>query len=420
MIKDCNSNFECFTPISESNHNFLREKTPFSLAKTSSSFKEIKNNEVPKISNFSEIFKPKPMIDYKFCSNSSNNFKSFIPVFNNITIDSFKKIKDNFDLLSPKKATNKKDSEIFLKNSKNINYILINEKENTNNLNLSAFKEIEINNKEQNIHNSAFKKQLSFNKIILNNKINKKKLKNKIIINETNNISKNSENNNNSNKKFKIFNSIRIKNNQEKNSDKELFYLKKKRGRKSIIKVKRVHNASDYDNILRKIQVHFLTFIIYFTNDLIDTFLPDKKNLRFKNLDYEFKKPVNHSYVQNLKNRTIGEILQLKASSKNRKFESSVNHETYIKICEICPILRNFFKLSFITVFNNYYYQNMRIFSYEGKTVNISQRTKLFIDLLAKNSEAADKIQHIASTNYIEEHKNNNNKTPIFIINKNK
>ena len=425
MLNYSSSIFDKTIPLDESKKILFNEHTPFSLAKTSSSFKEMKIKEVPKISNFSEIFNPLNLRNYKSSSNSSNNLNSFFPFFNKVKIDSFKSLDENFNLnfLGKKKDRNIKDCEIFFKNRKKENIILIDEKENSNNLNLSAFKEIKISNKEENNHKSAFKKKISFNKIILNNKINKKKLINKIIINETNNIPKKSENNNKSNKKFKIINPIRPKKDEGQNNDEELLNSKKKRGRKpkSGINIKRVHNASDYDNILRKIQVHFLTFLIYFTNDLLDTFLPKHTSLRFKNLDYDLKKPVNHTYVQRLKSQTVGEILQLKASSKNRKFDSSINQQNFNKICEISPILRNFFKLSFINVFNDYYSKTTRNFTFEGIKINISQRTKLLIDLLAKNPEAEDKIQQIASTNFANIQKNDNdNKQPIFIINKKK
>ena len=291
---------------------------------------------------------------------------------------------------------------------------------------------MESNNKD-NSSNSIFKNNKSFKKIKLIKKNKIKKKLNKIIINDSNNnnISKNSENNktqenkknkeNNTIPKHTIFKSIafNIKNkNQENKTD--LILLKKKRGRKNTneTKGKRVHNASDYDNILRKIQVHFLTFIICFTNDLIEAFLPNNKELKFKNLDYDLKKTVNHSYIEKLKNKTIGEILQFKASSKNRKFDPSINTITYKKLCELSPIIKKFFELSYLYVFNEYYYKNSKNFNYVGKNINISQINKLFIDLIQKNFGAAEKMQQIALNNFIENKKNE--KSIIFVINKKK
>ena len=43
----------------------------------------------------------------------------------------------------------------------------------------------------------------------------------------------------------------------------------------------------DNDNILSKIQIHFLNFLVNFANDAIKTEFTDKlKNLIFKNLEY--------------------------------------------------------------------------------------------------------------------------------------
>ena len=44
---------------------------------------------------------------------------------------------------------------------------------------------------------------------------------------------------------------------------------KNKRGKKSERINKKVHGAYDRDNILSKIQIHFLNFVIYFLNDCI-------------------------------------------------------------------------------------------------------------------------------------------------------
>ena len=52
-----------------------------------------------------------------------------------------------------------------------------------------------------------------------------------------------------------------------------LTFLNKKRGKKIIYENKNIpkkyHSAEDFDNIQRKIQVHFLNFLISFANDII-------------------------------------------------------------------------------------------------------------------------------------------------------
>ena len=79
--------------------------------------------------------------------------------------------------------------------------------------------------------------------------------------------------------------------------------------------------------------------------------------------------------------------------------------------------MKSFFEFSYLTVFNEYYYKSQRTISFGGKNINISQRTKLFTDLVHKNIESAEKIQQIALNNFIEL-KNNKKIPPIFVINK--
>ena len=135
-------------------------------------------------------------------------------------------------------------------------------------------------------------------------------------------------------------------------------------------------------------------------------------------MNYQLKKTVNHSYVENLKKKKIGDILQFEVSSKIRKFKNSINKEIFKKVCELSPFLNNFFNMSYLELFNKYYFKSKTVIFVEGKNVNISERTKFFSDLIDKNNEGAEKIQEIAIHNFIESENNNDNKQTIFIINK--
>ena len=163
-------------------------------------------------------------------------------------------------------------------------------------------------------------------------------------------------------------NSIQLKSNQQENyfpknkfnviKDNDENYEKnkkinenKKRGRKSIKIGKRQHSALDQDNIIRKIQVHFLSFIIDFTNDLIHSIFPNDKNMLFKSINYEYKKTVNHSYILELFSKKIGEIVQLDASPKNKKFNKNINKIIYDKLSNI-DILKKFFQISYLDMFS--------------------------------------------------------------------
>ena len=66
-------------------------------------------------------------------------------------------------------------------------------------------------------------------------------------------------------------NSLTTKRNPRQKKAKFIISRKRKRGPRSKIPRKRtrIHSSSDFDNLHRKIQVHFLTFIINVSNDAI-------------------------------------------------------------------------------------------------------------------------------------------------------
>ena len=82
-------------------------------------------------------------------------------------------------------------------------------------------------------------------------------------------------------------------------------YITKKRGRKSLDSTnssqKKTHTATDWDNNLRKIQNHFLNFVISYLNNIIYSYLT-KKDLYFLKFSYSDKKNVKFEYVEKLKN----------------------------------------------------------------------------------------------------------------------
>ena len=67
-------------------------------------------------------------------------------------------------------------------------------------------------------------------------------------------------------------------------------YISKKRGRKTTNIKNRIHSSSDFDNILRKIQVHFLNFTISLLNEIIFTFLGEKNF--FSKFNYDDKSEI--------------------------------------------------------------------------------------------------------------------------------
>ena len=370
------------------------ENIQLSQVSTSSSFKESIMPDKPYISDFQNVIKPN--FHYLLPFNGNNESNKYFN-FGNPLLNLDKELNNNIIFIGKKRYFNPNNEYLFFQNN-------IFEK--------SAFKSVEMNKN----NNLFFKKGVKISRI--KKKIN---LSKSIIINEpknSNNLNYNINSNINKAKKrqiFKSINYIKIPNSNDGNN--EYIIEKKKRGRrpKNETSKKRKHDASDYDNILRKIQVHYLTFIVNFTNDLIAAFIINNKELKFKSLSYDLKKTVNHSYVQYLKNKTIGEILQFDASSKNKKFINSINKQIFKKVCEISPFLANFFNMSYLELFSEYYFKYNREFFFQGKNISLSKNTRIFVDLIQKNSADAEKIRQVAINNFIET--KIDNKPPMFIIN---
>ena len=94
-------------------------------------------------------------------------------------------------------------------------------------------------------------------------------------------------------------------------------YTRKKRGRKKERENKsQTHDKYWMDNILRKIQNHFLSFIIFFINDILKALNYEQ---RFLKLDQSFKVNIKKDFVESLKKKTIGEIIDNKISTKYKK-----------------------------------------------------------------------------------------------------
>ena len=185
-----------------------------------------------------------------------------------------------------------------------------------------------------------------------------------------------------------------------KDSNYENKKLLSKRGRKQLDSKKKIHRASDDDNILRKIQVHFLSFIVNFSNDVIKTFISDKNIPLFKNLDYKIKKTVNHKSVETLKTKTIGEILQSRVSPKIKVNHENENKNTYNKILQKCPLIFDYFQKNYLSLFREYYYNENKIFVFNGKNIQLSNKTNTFKELVLKNYKYAERLKYV-SVNYI-------------------
>jgi len=182
-----------------------------------------------------------------------------------------------------------------------------------------------------------------------------------------------------------------------------------RRGRKpkKLISNKRYHEGSDFDNILRKIQVHFLNFIISFLDDIVHTFLHNKKKF-FQKLDYASKRIVNFNYIQILKGYTIKELIA--NINPSPKYKTSTNNneninQLYVEKLDKYDSFNNFIRFSFSEAFKIYYNQKKPLKSIVlgGKEILLSKDTKSFSYLLKKNIKYEKELIQVTEKVYLTE-----------------
>ena len=300
-------------------------------------------------------------------SNNNNYYKESI-LFNGKTINP----------IPPKDFVSIINDNIGNQNNLNMNKSLSNNYENINKIILNSIHLLSNDTYIQNKNNISF--QTNLNKADKNSNLScLTSSKNPFL----------QQNKNEKSSKLFFVTSMR----KTKIEEKKKISKKRKRNENTI---KRVHTATDYDNILRKIQVHFLSFIINFTNDVINTLFNDKRIPKFKNLDYEIKKTVNHKSVEMLKSKDIGEILQLKISPKIKLYDGSFNKDIYDTIYKKYPAIQAYMNKSYISLFKEYYNNKNKIFKVNGQLIYLSPKTKIFNDLLIKNIKYKEKMKYVA------------------------
>ena len=172
---------------------------------------------------------------------------------------------------------------------------------------------------------------------------------------------------------------------KKKNYVEENKFCQKKRGRKPIKidkKYKEIHDKNKDDNLLRKIQVHYITFIIAFINNVLKKL--DYKE-KFIILNYKFKSNVKAEFVDKLKKETLGDIICEKKSPKFQKYNENKNLELYKKFSEN-EVLKNIFLENYIDFFRKIYYKSKRTINLKeygiNEVIDLSPNVKMYKDLL--------------------------------------
>ena len=208
------------------------------------------------------------------------------------------------------------------------------------------------------------------------------------------------------------FENVTTKNTEDLYSKNKIFEIEKKSRKKSGRKRTRdngnsnkIHSKNDYDNIIRKIQVHYHNFLVSFFNEILKYF---GINQKFLKIDYEFKKDVKLKNVENLKTKEIGEILRQNISPKYREKynnDKEINNKLYLEVIKYDNI-RKILSEKYINIFKNFYYKNKRDLNDYGLNIQLSNNVKTYQDLLEKYSKESDyreKIINYGKKCYISE-----------------
>ena len=179
-----------------------------------------------------------------------------------------------------------------------------------------------------------------------------------------------------------------------------------KRGRPSKVnKRKREHSSSSTDNMINKIQTHFLNFFICFINDIVKGYYRYQK-YKFAKFDHKQKSKISYNYIDSMKNSTIGDLIRKMNISP--KFKCSKDHNiNNLNQLDQIPFFENLFKIKYLDLFSKYYNnkQPLKELLIEDKKINFSTSTKSFYELLQKkhNLKLKDNLINVAENFYLNE-----------------
>ena len=148
---------------------------------------------------------------------------------------------------------------------------------------------------------------------------------------------------------------------------------------------KQCHDRNKVDNLIRKIQVHYISFIRSFLNEITKYLNFDKKFLK---ISYKIKKDVHKNKLKEIKQKTLGDIISSDISSKYLKNDKSYK-KLIAKDLSKNELLKNILSQNYLTFFRKVYYKsnkriNLKLFGSEDKEINLSDNVEMFKDFLKK------------------------------------
>ena len=148
------------------------------------------------------------------------------------------------------------------------------------------------------------------------------------------------------------------------------------------------HSKKKFDNILTKIQVSYINFLVDFTNYILELYY--RKDLKFRYLDSKIKKNNKSDIRKQQKNGSIGDIIKNKISPKYSTLNENTNFQIYEELEKsgLYDIL-NILDQKFLFFFENVYYNNKRRFNLKDFGLNdleieLPKNIKLYENLSTK------------------------------------
>ena len=138
----------------------------------------------------------------------------------------------------------------------------------------------------------------------------------------------------------------------------------------------RLHNKFSEDNIIRKIQVHFINFIRNFINLKLHQLGFDEQLYKISSFS---KQNENKKKFLLLKNMTIEQILSQDISPKYKKEKNKKINVILMDKIKSDPIISNLLYANFLTVFRELYINE------KGTKLNLPKNIKVYKDLVNKN-----------------------------------
>ena len=178
--------------------------------------------------------------------------------------------------------------------------------------------------------------------------------------------------------------------------------VRKKRGRQiESTKKRNIHSSTADDNIARKIQIHFLNFIISLINEIANQTFNNKKKY-LKKFDYNKKENITRSQFNILKNFNICELINYMGISNKYKCNENINKKNIEKLNKY-PLFEKLFQSKYLSIFNLYYNDKkpLKEFLLCGQKIILSNNIKSFYDLIENNKNKSEKIINFVEKHYI-------------------